>query len=215
MLDTIDDWLRLAAARLHERAASLGALDRAIGDGDHGASMDRGFGVVLGSLDGSVPGDDDLMRTTARLRGVGRVLISAVGGAAGTLYGTALIRAAEALGTAQDRGSNERILTALEAAIRAIEQTGNAKPGEKTMLDALAPALVAARDRVAIGAATSDVLTAMADAGEAGAAATATMRATRGRASYLGDRSVGHQDPGATSAAILLRALADAHAQRG
>jgi len=214
MIEVIDAWLRLAADRIHDQAAALTALDQAIGDGDHGTNMDRGFGAIRALLDAGRP-DGDEPRTVAgtRLRTAGRALISTVGGAAGPLYGTALMRAgAAAADSVPGTGGGAVALAALDAAIAGIQQLGKATPGEKTMLDALVPAAEAGRLAVAADLATADVAVAMAEAAEAGAGATIPMLATKGRASYLGERSIGHQDPGATSSALLLRALADAAA---
>ena len=212
MIDVIDSWLRLAATRLHQQAPALTALDQAIGDGDHGTNMDRGFTAIVTLLDGAPPeGDGELAVAGARLRTAGRTLISTVGGAAGPLYGTALMRAGGAVADAEAGSETSAVLVAgLEAAIGGIEQLGKATTGEKTMLDALVPAHTAGQAAVEAGGDISAVVHAMADAAETGAAATVPMLATKGRASYLGERSVGHQDPGATSAALLLRALADA-----
>lgn len=218
MIDTIDAWLRLAATRLHDEAAALTALDQAIGDGDHGTNMDRGFRAIVALLDAGPPeGDDDLARSATRLKTAGRTLISTVGGAAGPLYGTALMRAGGSLAAADaGRSPVELLLDALDASIGGIGQLGKATPGEKTMLDALAPALAAGRERAGGGdAVAATVVAAMAEAARAGAEATIPMLATKGRASYLGERSIGHQDPGATSSALLLRALADALADAG
>jgi dihydroxyacetone kinase-like protein len=146
------------------------------------------------------------------LRQTGRTLISTVGGAAGPLYGTGFIKAAGAIGAADADGAATagQLIAALDAAVIGISGLGKATAGEKTMLDALIPALDAGRIRAAEGASAAEVSRAMADAAEAGVVATIPMLATKGRASYLGERSIGHQDPGATSAALLLRALADA-----
>jgi dihydroxyacetone kinase-like protein len=212
MIDVIDAWLRLAAGRLHDQAPTLTALDQAIGDGDHGTNMDRGFAAILASLDAGAPeGDGPAAVAAARLRGCGRTLISTVGGAAGPLYGTALMRAGGAVAAADlTSGTTSAIVGAVEAAIVGIQALGKATTGEKTMLDALVPAAQAGRAAVDAGADGAMVTAAMADAAEAGALATVPMLATKGRASYLGERSIGHQDPGATSSALLLRALADA-----
>ena len=211
MIDVIDAWLRLAATRLHEQAPALTALDQAIGDGDHGTNMDRGFAAIVAMLDGPAPeGDSDRAQAAARLRGAGRTLISTVGGAAGPLYGTALIRAAGAIAGADGAAASSDVAIAgLDAAIGGIQALGKATAGEKTMLDALTPAGEAGRAAIARGADQATLTEAVAAAAEAGAAATIPMLATKGRASYLGERSIGHQDPGATSAALLLRALAD------
>ncbi len=211
MLDVVDAWLRLTAARLHEQTAALTALDQAIGDGDHGTNMDRGFAAIVASLDGDPPaGDSELAVAGARLRNAGRTLISTVGGASGPLYGTAFMRSGAAVAALpDDAGAAAAIVTALDAAIGGIEALGKAKTGEKTMLDALVPATEAGRARLASGDGASLVAHAIADAAERGATATIPMLATKGRASYLGERSIGHQDPGATSSALLLRALSD------
>ena len=217
MIDVIDAWLRLAADRLHEQAGALTALDQAIGDGDHGTNMDRGFSAIRALIDAGRPeGDEPRAVAGARLRTAGRTLISTVGGAAGPLYGTALMRAGAAVAeSSPGTGSGEVIVAALDAAIAGIQQLGKALPGEKTMLDALVPAAEAGRKAAVAGMDPAEVTLAMAETAEAGALATIPMLATKGRASYLGERSVGHQDPGATSSALLLRALADATAGAG
>jgi phosphoenolpyruvate---glycerone phosphotransferase subunit DhaL len=211
MIDVVDSWLRLAATRLHDQAATLTALDQAIGDGDHGTNMDRGFAAIVAQLDaGASDGEGDRAMAAARLRAAGRTLISTVGGAAGPLYGTALMRAGGAIAAADGiMPAGEVAVAGLDAAIGGIQALGKAAAGEKTMLDALIPAIEAARAELARGADATAVTAAMAIAAEAGSAATIPMLATKGRASYLGERSIGHQDPGATSAAVLLRALAD------
>ena len=211
MFDALESWLRLSAERIHDQAAALTALDQAIGDGDHGINMDRGFTAIVAMLHAGVAeADGDRARAGGLLRTAGRTLISTVGGAAGPLYGTAFMRAGGAIAGAEPSSSSgEVVLAALEAAIVGIQSLGKATTGEKTMLDALVPAAAAGRTALAGGTALDDVARATADAAEAGALATVPMLATKGRASYLGERSVGHQDPGATSSALLLRALAD------
>ena len=211
MLDALERWLRLSAERVHDQADVLTGLDRAIGDGDHGLNLDRGFAAITAQLDAGLPdGESDRARAGAILRTSGRTLISTVGGAAGPLYGTAFMRAGGAIVAAEpDQAPAQVLLAALEAGIGGIVALGKATTGEKTMLDALVPAHaagVAALDR---GGNIDAVIVAVADAAEAGAVATIPLVATKGRASYLGERSVGHQDPGATSSALLLRALAD------
>jgi len=215
MIDVIDAWLRLAASRLHDQAATLTALDQAIGDGDHGTNMDRGFAAIVASLDGARPdGDGELGVGASRLRTAGRTLISTVGGAAGPLYGTALMRAGGAIAALPgDSSGRDALLAGLDAAIGGVQSLGKGVAGEKTMLDALLPAVVAGRAASETGGDAGAVTRSMADASEAGAAATIPMLATKGRASYLGERSIGHQDPGATSSALLLRALADVVAE--
>jgi phosphoenolpyruvate---glycerone phosphotransferase subunit DhaL len=209
--DDLEAWLRLAADRLHEAADRLTKLDQAIGDGDHGTNMDRGFMAIVAKLDaagGADGGGERPADPAALLRLAGKTLISTVGGAAGPLYGTAFLRAAGAVAERPDLSAPDGV-TALEAAIGGIAGLGRSTVGEKTMLDALTPALEAARAAVSHGSDGPTVLAAAADAAEGGATATIPMLATKGRASYLGERSIGHQDPGATSSALLLRALAD------
>ena len=212
MYDKLTAWLRLSADRIHEQATALTALDRAIGDGDHGINMDRGFAAIVATLDETeAPVAEVLNEAEASatlLRTAGKRLISTVGGAAGPLYGTAFLRAAGAIAAGNGRPT-ETIVAALEAAVGGVASLGKASPGEKTMLDALVPAAQAARAAVNSGADLAAVAAAARDAAEAGAVGTIPMLATKGRASYLGERSVGHQDPGATSSALLLRALAD------
>jgi dihydroxyacetone kinase-like protein len=212
MFDIFERWLRLGAARLHDAAGDLTTLDQAIGDGDHGINMDRGFTAIVAQLDAATPetgGDRALTGNAAKA--AGRTLISTVGGAAGPLYGTAFIRGGTSVLSAEpDRSAGSVLVSALEAAITGIAGLGKATTGEKTMLDALVPAHTAGLAALEAGGDIDAVVRAMADAAEAGAAATIPLLATKGRASYLGERSIGHQDPGATSAALLLRALADA-----
>jgi dihydroxyacetone kinase-like protein len=212
MFDIFERWLRLGAARLHDAAADLTVLDQAIGDGDHGINMDRGFTAIVAQLDAGPPeADGDRALTGTAAKAAGRTLISTVGGAAGPLYGTAFIRGGTSILSGEPgRPAGAVVVSALEAAITGIAGLGKATTGEKTMLDALVPAHTAGLAAVEAGGDIDAVVQAMADAAEAGAAATVPMLATKGRASYLGERSVGHQDPGATSAALLLRALADA-----
>jgi phosphoenolpyruvate---glycerone phosphotransferase subunit DhaL len=212
MYDKLTAWLRLSADRIHEQAAALTALDRAIGDGDHGINMDRGFSAIVATLDETeapvTEGLNEAETAATLLRTAGKRLISTVGGASGPLYGTAFLRAAGAIAAGNGRPA-ETIVAALEAAAGGVASLGKASPGEKTMLDALVPAAQAARAAVDSGATLAAVASAARDAAEAGAVATIPMLATKGRASYLGERSIGHQDPGATSLALLLRALAD------
>lgn len=225
MAALIDDWLLLASARLHEQAEALTALDQAIGDGDHGSNLDRGFSAVAAAIapghvtakDGLPDGApepspaDDVEAASERLRMAGRTLISTVGGASGPLYGTALLRAAVAIrsGTGSAATPGARLVAALSAAVEGVATLGRSTTGEKTMLDAMAPAAAAALDALDRGADLAGVAQAAAVAAAHGAEQTIPMLATKGRASYLGERSIGHQDPGATSAALLLGALAD------
>ena len=214
MHDELEAWLRAAADRIHQEAPALTALDQAIGDGDHGINMDRGFGAVVKALDGRPPAEpdkSDLAASADLLKLVGRTLISTVGGASGPLYGTAFLKASAAVAALPadpPASGGLAVTTALEAAAAGIGGLGKATTGEKTMLDALVPAAAAARAALDGGAEPGAILAAARDAAAAGAAATIPMLATKGRASYLGERSIGHQDPGATSAALLLDVLA-------
>jgi dihydroxyacetone kinase-like protein len=218
--EAVEAWVRLAAERLRDQREALTALDQAIGDGDHGINLERGFSAVVARLDEqrpggpTRPGEDGRADPAAVLRLCGRTLIGTVGGASGPLYGTAFLRAAGAVDGRTELGADE-FLAALDAAVTGIAALGKASVGEKTMLDALVPALEAARGAAAAGAPGSSVVTAASDAAESGAQATIPMLARKGRASYLGERSIGHQDPGATSAALLLRALSDVATGRG
>jgi phosphoenolpyruvate---glycerone phosphotransferase subunit DhaL len=194
-------WLQRAGAALHEQREYLTGLDAAIGDADHGTNMDRGFKAVLDKLPGV--GEADIGTI---LKTVGTTLVSTVGGASGPLYGTAFLRAGMALAGKQDLEPVD-LVTGLGAAVEGIMARGKAQRGEKTMVDALAPALEALQARVSAGASLDEALQAAVAAAEAGMTATIPMLATKGRASYLGERSVGHQDPGATSATLLLRTM--------
>jgi phosphoenolpyruvate---glycerone phosphotransferase subunit DhaL len=210
MHDGLVAWLRASAARVHEEAAALTALDQKIGDGDHGINMDRGFAAIVTMLDAREAAADDVTDKAATadlLRQAGKTLISTVGGASGPLYGTAFLRAAAAL-AGDNPSTATAFVAALEAATGGITALGKAAEGEKTMLDALFPATRAARETLDAGGDLAAVVGAAHDAADAGATATIQMLATKGRASYLGDRSVGHQDPGATSSALLLGVLA-------
>jgi dihydroxyacetone kinase-like protein len=211
MIDALERWLRMSAERVHDQAGALTALDQAIGDGDHGINLHRGFAAIVAQLDAGRPeADGDRALAGLALRNAGRTLISTVGGAAGPLYGTAFVRAGNTV-MASDMATSkgDLLVAALEAAIGGIAGLGKATTGEKTMLDALVPAMHAGQTARDSGADVPAIIAAMADAAETGATATIPLIATKGRASYLGERSVGHQDPGATSAALLLRTLAD------
>jgi len=199
------DWVRRSADTVAEHRTRLIALDREIGDGDHGENLDRGFEAVLPKLDdlaaGSTPGDV--------LKLVATTLISTVGGAAGPLYGTAYLKGAMAAGSATSL-DGPAIAAVLTAARDGIVARGKAESGDKTMVDAWTPAVEAADAAADSGADARTVLEAAASAAEAGAEATEPLVARKGRASYLGERSAGHRDPGAESTALLLRAAADA-----
>jgi phosphoenolpyruvate---glycerone phosphotransferase subunit DhaL len=200
--DAIEEWMKRFAAEVAENRAYLTKLDGAIGDGDHGTNMDRGMKKVLERLD-ATDGDD----IGASLKAVGMALVSSVGGAAGPLYGTLFLQMGQATA-----GRSELDLAgfteALDAGVQGVIKRGKAEPGDKTMLDALGPALEALR-----AADADDVpgaLTRAAEAAREGMEATVPMVARKGRASYLGERSAGHQDPGATSSHLLLKTAAEA-----
>jgi dihydroxyacetone kinase-like protein len=199
----LTSFLRLFAERLKERKAELTELDARIGDADHGINMDRGFSAVVGKLDR--PGDEATPGALAKL--VGMTLISTVGGAAGPLYGTFFLRLAGGLG---DKASvtPEELGQALRAAVEGVAQRGKAEPDDKTMVDAMRPAVEAYE--ASIGEGLSAALGAAATAAAAGRDRITPLVARKGRASYLGERSAGHQDPGATSTTILFEALRDA-----
>jgi dihydroxyacetone kinase-like protein len=201
---TLIAWLRHAADLIHEQRDALTALDAAIGDADHGTNLDRGFTAVTAWLSG-IP---EHTEPATLLQQAGQRLIATVGGASGPLYGTAFRRAGRALEGQASIGPVD-MLAALRAFTEGIQAIGKAVPGDKTMVDALTPALAAFEQAVIMDQPLASALGSAADAAAAGAAATIPLVARRGRASYLGQRSAGHQDPGATSAALLLRALAD------
>ena len=199
-------WIVSAAGVVEANRDHLTQLDAAIGDADHGINLARGFTAVLAALQapGAKPATPGAILTVT-----GNTLISKVGGASGPLYGMAFRRAGKALGDAADVDL-PALAAALEAALAGVQQLGAAREGDKTMVDALAPATRAFSKAVTEGAAPDDALGSLADAAEAGAAATVSMQALKGRASYLGPRSVGHEDPGAVSTALILGALRDA-----
>ncbi|WP_207933276.1 dihydroxyacetone kinase subunit DhaL [Actinomadura sp. GC306] len=199
-------WIRRAAELVTADADRLTRLDAAIGDGDHGHNMDRGLRAAVDSLGDGSPGKV--------LMAAGRAIVSKTGGASGPLYGTALRRAGKALGDA-DEVDAAALGTALRAALDGVRELGRAAEGDKTMVDALAPAVAAYEAALADGADLAGCVRAAAGAAERGAEATVPMQARKGRASYLGPRSTGHLDPGAASTALVLRALADVAAQGG
>ena len=197
-------WIASAARVIGEQRDHLTQLDAAIGDADHGINLDRGFTAVVSAIESAAP-----VTPGAVLTLTGTTLISKVGGASGPLYGTAFRRAGRALGDAADVDL-PGLAVALEDALAGVQQLGAAREGDKTMVDALAPATAAFSKAIAEGASDADALTALVGAAQAGAAATISMQALKGRASYLGPRSVGHEDPGAASTALILGALRDA-----
>src|SRR5689334_14572243 len=196
-------WLQQLAQVLHENRDYLTQLDSPIGDADHGINMDRGFKAVMDKLP-SVANMD----IGSILKTVGTTLVSTVGGASGPLYGTAFLRAGMATAGKNELDEADYIAM-LEAALEGIKARGKAQPGEKTMLDALTPALEAAKAAHAQGLELPQMMRRASDAAEAGMKATIPMLATKGRASYLGERSIGHQDPGATSSWLIIRSLAE------
>ncbi|ARQ71797.1 dihydroxyacetone kinase subunit DhaL [Streptomyces marincola] len=185
-------WLTTAARAVERDADRLTALDSAIGDADHGSNLRRGMAAVAAALDAEEPATPGAVLLLA-----GRTLVSTVGGASGPLYGTLLRRAGKALGDAE-RVEGEELREALAEGADAVARLGGAAQGDKTMLDALLPAVAALPD-----------LAAAAGAAQRGAEATIALRARRGRASYLGERSEGHMDPGSASTALLFLALAE------
>ncbi|MFC8131210.1 dihydroxyacetone kinase subunit DhaL [Streptomyces sp. NPDC057302] len=185
-------WLTSAAALVDREAQRLTELDSPIGDADHGSNLQRGFAAVSATLEKEAPTTPGAVLTLA-----GRQLISTVGGASGPLYGTLLRRTGKALGDASEVGRQE-FADALRTGVDAVGALGGAVPGDKTMLDALVPAVDA----------LTESFDAARDAANEGALATTPLQARKGRASYLGERSIGHQDPGATSSALLFDALA-------
>ncbi|MBO1337963.1 dihydroxyacetone kinase subunit DhaL [Streptomyces sp. VRA16 Mangrove soil] len=187
-------WMFATAEAVDHEAARLTELDSAIGDADHGANLQRGFTAVAQALEKDAPDTPGAVLALA-----GRQLISKVGGASGPLYGTLLRRTGKALGDAAGVSEAE-LAAALRAGVDAVAALGGAAPGDKTMIDALVPAVDAFED--------GDFAAARA-AAEHGAEATTPLQARKGRASYLGPRSIGHQDPGATSSALLIGALAE------
>ena len=197
------DVVKEMAAAMEKNRRYLTKLDSEIGDGDHGNNMHRGLQAALERLDGADPSSPaDVLKT------VSMALVSKVGGAAGPLYGTAFLRASTAL---QDKEeiSAEDAAEALEAALGGIKQRGKAEVGDKTIVDALEPAVEAAKGAASSGS-VAEVFRAAADAAEEGAESTAPLTARKGRASYLGARAQGHRDPGATSTYYLLDAAARA-----
>ena len=201
--DTLRRWLTSAAEAVHDQRDYLTQLDAAIGDADHGTNMDRGFTAVaekLAELETVPPGK---VLITA-----GQTLVSTVGGASGPLWGMALRRAGRVLGEAEEF-DGAQFADAFDAALAGIVELGAAEEGDKTMVDALGPATRALRERLDGGGSFDEAVAAARQAAEAGMRATVPLQAQKGRASYLGERSIGHQDPGATSTALIIAALED------
>ncbi|MGW1064655.1 dihydroxyacetone kinase subunit DhaL [Streptomyces aureus] len=187
-------WMTVTTASVDREAERLTDLDSPIGDADHGRNLQRGFAAVSAALEKDAPDTPGAVLTLA-----GRQLISTVGGASGPLYGTLLRRTGKALGDAAEV-SDEQFADALRTGVDAVMALGGAAPGDKTMIDALVPAVDA----------LAESFDAAKTAAEEGAVATTPLQARKGRASYLGERSIGHQDPGATSSALLIAALVEA-----
>jgi len=194
-------WLACIVDVLHENRVYLTQLDSAIGDADHGINMDRGFSAVRDKFPTMAA-----MDIATQLKTVGSTLVSTVGGAGGPLYGTAFLRAGGVVTGKQELTSAD-IVAMLEAFLGGVVARGKAQPGEKTMVDALTPALAAAKQALNEGATLAEITHRARVAAEEGMKATIPMLATKGRASYLGERSIGHQDPGATSSWLILKCL--------
>ncbi len=197
--DAVLAWIRTLADVYHENRQYLTELDSPIGDADHGINMDRGFQKVLEKL----PDVED-KDIGSILKTVGMTLVSTVGGAGGPLYGTFFMRAGMAI-DAKEELSAEDLVTMFQAALDGVIQRGKAELNDKTMVDAITPAVEALREAVSSGASLSEALSKAAAAAEEGMKATIPMLAKKGRASYLGERSIGHQDPGATSSYLLFK----------
>lgn len=198
------DWMRASAAAMAENRQRLINLDRDIGDADHGENMDRGFSAVVEKLEA-----DGVPETPGQvLKLAAMTLMSKVGGAAGPLYGTAFLRASTAAGPAAELDP-AAVVAVLTAARDGIVARGKAEPGDKTMVDAWTPAVEAAGTAADAHAGPKEVLAAAANAADAGLAGTEPLIARKGRASYLGERSAGHLDPGAASTVLILQAAAE------
>ena len=207
MADTVDvaalnKWIREFARLIAEHKEMLTELDSAIGDADHGINMHRGMSAVVTTLESESPG-----RPSELFKRTGMTLVSTVGGASGPLYGTAFLRMSATVGDAEELDGND-LAKMLRAALEGVVQRGKASPGDKTMLDALGPAVEALESAIADGQPLAEALDAAVRAAEEGRAKTIPMVARKGRASYLGERSAGHQDPGATSVTLLVAAAA-------
>jgi|SRR5215207_8795042 len=208
-LSLLTGWVREFARVIGENAQYLTDLDAAIGDADHGINMDRGMTAVVAALDEASPAD---MSELCKL--VGMTLVKSVGGASGPLYGTFFLRMAPAVGSSDSVDAAD-FAKALRAGVEGVVQRGRAEAGDKTMFDALAPTLEALDSALASGTGLAAALADATVAAENGRAATESMVARKGRASYLGQRSVGHLDPGAASSAMLIAAAATAFATSG
>ena len=199
---TITSWMQESATVVSAQCDYLTQLDSAIGDGDHGLNMRRGFDSVTKAL----AGQESSLPPGRLLIVAGKTLVSTIGGASGPLWGTGLRRAGRSLGDRSEL-DGEDLVAAFDAALGGIVDLGAASTGDKTMVDALSPAVEALRHAIEAERPIALAVAAAADAAEEGMRATIPMQARKGRASYLGERSVGHQDPGATSTALIIRAL--------
>jgi dihydroxyacetone kinase-like protein len=210
-ITTVDvvDCLRRMVDVIHENKGYLTDLDAAIGDADHGINMDRGFQKVLEKLPG-LEGKD----VGTVLKTVGMTLVSSVGGAGGPLYGTAFMQAGAAVAGKHELEAGD-LLAVMDAALKGVMMRGRSKAGEKTMIDAIAPAVAAMREALENGASSQEILEQATAAAEQGMKDTIPMQALKGRASYLGERSIGHQDPGATSSFLLIRTMAETAGGKG
>lgn len=206
--DDVVGAVRAYAAVVAENKEFLTQLDSAIGDADHGINMDRGMSAVVAKLDGQPPGDIGALFKTA-----GMTLVSTVGGAGGPLYGTLFLQLGAATAGKEGLEASDWA-AALDAAVTGVQARGKAELNDKTMVDALAPARDAFKAAVGDGASFADALRRSAEAAEEGMKATIPLVARKGRASYLGERSAGHQDPGATSSWLFLKTVADTWARR-
>jgi phosphoenolpyruvate---glycerone phosphotransferase subunit DhaL len=202
--DDVVRWIRVFAAEVSANKEQLTQLDAAVGDGDHGINMDRGMSAVLAKIDAASEEQD----IGALLKTVGMTLVSTVGGAAGPLYGTLFLQMGTAVSGKDELGPDDWA-AALEAGIAGVQARGKAEPGDKTMIDALIPGRDALKSALAEGASFEDALRQSADAAGQGMRDTIPLVARKGRASYLGERSAGHQDPGATSSHLLLETAAE------
>ncbi len=199
-LDQLVEWLHQFSTLVNRNKGYLTELDSAIGDADHGSNMSRGMTAVLDQLPSEGPAD-------AMFKKVGMTLVSSVGGASGPLYGTFFMRLAPALGSS-DVVPAASLASALRAGLDGVVSRGKAELGDKTMVDAMGPAVDAIEKSLSAGESLAEATRAGADAARGGREATIPLVARKGRASYLGERSKGHQDPGATSTTYLFEALA-------
>jgi dihydroxyacetone kinase-like protein len=203
--DDLLSWIRALAATYQDHKEELTRLDAAIGDADHGINMDRGFKAVVGELEKSPPQEQDI---GTLLKTVAMALIKTVGGAAGPLYGTFFLRAA-AVCSGKTELLPADVAQLFAAGLEGVLQRGKARLNDKTMVDALTPAVEAMKQALTKGAGLPQMLDQAAEAAQSGMHGTIPLQARKGRASYLGERSVGHQDPGATSAYLMIKAAAE------